>query len=148
MTTTIFLNSNGENEFSSMKLNDVFPPCLKIRGDFILITGDTISNMSLTQALQEHKERRKKDPHAIMTMVIKRSKPLPQLHQTRLGTDEILMGIDPETKELLYYEDKADRSRRLITLDKSLLADNPSLILHNDKEVLSCFNFYLTNYQE
>ncbi|OAY76936.1 putative translation initiation factor eIF-2B subunit epsilon, partial [Ananas comosus] len=105
-----------------------------IRGDFILITGDTISNMSLTQALQEHKERRKKDPHAIMTMVIKRSKPLPQLHQTRLGTDEILMGIDPETKELLYYEDKADRSRRLITLDKSLLADNPSLILHNDKE--------------
>ncbi|KAG0470160.1 hypothetical protein HPP92_016860 [Vanilla planifolia] len=42
-----------------------------IRGDFVLISGDTVSNMSLAKALQEHKERKKKDPLAIMTMVIK-----------------------------------------------------------------------------
>ena len=29
---------------------------VKIRGDFILIIGDTISNMNLTEALQAHKE--------------------------------------------------------------------------------------------
>ncbi|XP_072960472.1 uncharacterized protein [Typha angustifolia] len=105
-----------------------------IHGDFVLITGDTISNMSLTQALQEHKERKKKDPLAVMTMVIKRSKLSSLTHQTRLGNDEIVMAIDPETKELLYYEDKADDSQRLISLDKMLLANNPSLYLHNDKE--------------
>lgn len=109
---------------------------MKIRGDFVLISGDTVSNMSLTQALQEHRERRKKDPLAVMTMVIKHSKPSSLTHQTRLGNDEIVMAIDPETKELLYYEDKADYSCQYISLDKMLLADNPSLSLHNDKQVI------------
>ncbi|EAZ25040.1 hypothetical protein OsJ_08829 [Oryza sativa Japonica Group] len=39
-----------------------------IHGDFVLISGDTISNMNLKDALQEHKDRRKKDPLAVMTM--------------------------------------------------------------------------------
>ncbi|KAI9084829.1 hypothetical protein K1719_033235 [Acacia pycnantha] len=105
-----------------------------IHGDFVLISGDTVSNMSLTQALQEHKERRKKDNDAIMTMVIKRSKPHPATHQTRLGTDELFMAIDPNTKQLLYYEDKADYAKGILHLDKSLLLDNPSISLHHDKQ--------------
>ncbi|KAK4282850.1 hypothetical protein QN277_014177 [Acacia crassicarpa] len=105
-----------------------------INGDFVLISGDTVSNMSLTQALQEHKERRKKDNDAIMTMVIKRSKPHPATHQTRLGTDELFMSIDPNTKQLLYYEEKADYAKGILHLDKSLLLDNPSISLHHDKQ--------------
>jgi translation initiation factor eIF-2B subunit epsilon len=93
--------------------------------------------MSLTQALLEHKERKKKDSKAVMTMVIKRSKPNPAIHQSRLGTDEIFMAIDPDTKQLLYYEDKADYSKSTLHLDKSLLVDNPSLSLHYDKQVES-----------
>lgn len=105
-----------------------------IHGDFVLISGDTVSNMSLTQALQEHKERRKKDNNAVMTMVIKQSKPSPITHQSRLGTDELFMAIDPKTKQLLYYEDKADDLKGIISLDKLLLADNSSISLHNDKQ--------------
>ncbi|KAG5056145.1 hypothetical protein JHK85_008655 [Glycine max] len=105
-----------------------------IHGDFVLISGDTVSNMSLTQALLEHKERKKKDSNAVMTMVIKRSKPNPAIHQSRLGTDELFMAIDPNTKQLLYYEDRADQSKGTLHLDKSLLADNPSLSLHHDKQ--------------
>ncbi|TKY61431.1 translation initiation factor eIF-2B subunit epsilon [Spatholobus suberectus] len=105
-----------------------------IHGDFVLISGDTVSNMSLSQALLEHKERRKKDSNAVMTMVIKRSKPDPAIHQSRLGTDELFMAIDPNTKQLLYYEDRADHSRGTLHLDKSLLVDNPSLSLHHDKQ--------------
>ncbi|ONK58270.1 uncharacterized protein A4U43_C09F10410 [Asparagus officinalis] len=105
-----------------------------VRGDFILLSGDTVSNMSLKQALHEHKERRKKDPLAVMTMVINHSKPSSITHQTRLGNDEIVMAIDPETKQLLYYEDKVDQLRQFLSLDKALMADNPSLCLHNDKQ--------------
>ncbi|XP_022965598.1 translation initiation factor eIF-2B subunit epsilon-like [Cucurbita maxima] len=105
-----------------------------IHGDFVLITGDTISNMSLRRALQEHKERKKKDSNAVMTMVVKRSKPSPITHQSRLGTDELFMAIDPNTKQLVYYEDKADNSKGIIHLDKSLLMDNPSMSLHNDMQ--------------
>ncbi|XP_074589668.1 translation initiation factor eIF2B subunit epsilon-like [Curcuma longa] len=105
-----------------------------IRGDFVLISGDTISNMNLTQALHEHKERRKKDPLAVMTMIIKHSKPSNLTHQTRLGTDELLMAIDPQTKELMFYEDKVNPSQRIISIDKALLANNTWVYLHNDKQ--------------
>lgn len=98
-----------------------------------------MSNMSLTQALKEHKERKKKDSNAIMTMVIKQSKPSPKTHQTRLGTEELFIAIDPDTKQLLYYEDKADTLKGTISLDKGLLIDNSSVSLHNDKQVPAFF---------
>ncbi|XP_042448621.1 translation initiation factor eIF-2B subunit epsilon-like [Zingiber officinale] len=105
-----------------------------INGDFVLISGDTISNMNLAQALREHKERKKKDPLAVMTMIIKHSKPSNLTHQTRFGTDKVLMAIDPQTKELIFYEDKVNPSQRFISIDKTLLADNTSVYLHNDKQ--------------
>lgn len=108
---------------------------LKIHGDFVLVSGDTVSNMSLTQALLEHKERKKKDNNVVMTMIIKQSKPSPVTHQSRLGTDELFMAIDPTTKQLLYYEDKADPLKGSLTLDKAFLADNSSITLHNDMQV-------------
>ncbi|KAL1557512.1 translation initiation factor eIF-2B subunit epsilon-like isoform X3 [Salvia divinorum] len=107
-----------------------------IRGDFVLVTGDTVSNMPLTRVVKEHRERRKRDSNAVMTMVIKQSKP------SHLGTEgELFMAIDPATKELLCYdyEDK----------DRAVLLDRCSIPLHNDKrdcyidicspEVLSLF---------
>ncbi|KVH99637.1 translation initiation factor eIF-2B subunit epsilon isoform X1 [Cynara cardunculus var. scolymus] len=105
-----------------------------IQGDFILVSGDTVSNMMLTQALHEHKDRRRKDNNAVMTMVIKQSKPSQVTRQTRLGTDELIMAIDPGTKQLLYYEDKADDLKGTVTLDKAFLAENPSISLQNDKQ--------------
>lgn len=105
-----------------------------IHGDFVLITGDTISNMSLAEALQEHRERKKKDSNAVMTTVVKKSKPSAITHQSRLGTDELFMAINPDTKQLLYYEDRADPFRGTITLDKSLLTDNSSISLRNDMQ--------------
>jgi translation initiation factor eIF-2B subunit epsilon len=93
--------------------------------------------MSLKDALHEHNDRRKKDPLAVMTMIIKHSKPDVPTSQTRLGNDEIVMAINPETKELHYYEDRVDSSHSCVTIDKDILASNPSLVLHNDMEV--CF---------
>ncbi|XP_016442154.1 uncharacterized protein LOC107767614 [Nicotiana tabacum] len=104
-----------------------------IRGDFILVSGDTVSNMSLSQALKEHKERRRKDSNAVMTMVIKQSKPSPITRQSRLGTEELFMVIDPETKQLLYYEDRGDNLKGYLSLDKALLTDT-SISLQNDKQ--------------
>ncbi|XP_061995268.1 uncharacterized protein LOC133713168 [Rosa rugosa] len=105
-----------------------------IHGDFVLISGDTVSDMSLTQVLQEHKERRKKDNNAVMTIVIKPSQIM--THQSRLlGTGELFMAIDPSTKQLLCYEEKADHTKESIfCLDKSLLVGKSSISLHNDRE--------------
>ncbi|KAL2528095.1 Trimeric LpxA-like enzyme [Forsythia ovata] len=105
-----------------------------ISGDFILVTGDTVSNMPLTLALKEHKERRRKDNNAVMTIVITQSKPCSITNQSRLGMEELFMAIDPDTKQLLYYEDKADDLKGTISLDKGLLMDKTSISLHNDKQ--------------
>jgi len=100
--------------------------------------------MSLKDALQEHMDRKKKDPLAVMTMILKHSKPSILTHQTRLGNDEIVMAIDPETKELLYYEDRADNSHLYVTIDKDILTNNSTLQLHNDMEV--CFETEFNSY--
>ncbi|KZV47254.1 translation initiation factor eIF-2B subunit epsilon [Dorcoceras hygrometricum] len=105
-----------------------------IQGDFVLVTGDTVSSMSLTQVLQEHKERRRKDSNAVMTMVIKQSKPSAVTCQSRVGTEELFLAIDPDTKQLLHYEDKSDNMKGTVNLDKGLMIDNSSISLHNDKQ--------------
>lgn len=108
-----------------------------VRGDFVLVSGDTVSNMSLKEVIQAHKERRKTDKLAVMTMVLKRSKPSPITHQTRLGNDELLLVIDPESKQLLYYADgQSSRlqrgSTRQVVLDRSMYIDRSSIRLYND----------------
>lgn len=40
-----------------------------IKGDFILVSGDTVANVDLGPALAAHRARREKDKNAIMTMV-------------------------------------------------------------------------------
>ena len=40
-----------------------------IKSDFVLVSGDVVSNMDLGAALEAHKARRDKDKNALMTMV-------------------------------------------------------------------------------
>ena len=42
-----------------------------ITSDFILVTGDVVSTLKIDQIVKEHKERRKTNKDAIMTMVFK-----------------------------------------------------------------------------
>ncbi|KAL0740495.1 hypothetical protein Bca4012_082008 [Brassica carinata] len=90
----------------------------QIQGDFVLVSGDTVSNMPLADLIREHRERKKRDEKAIMTMVIKKSKPSPITHQSRLGTDQLFIAVDPLTKQLLHYQ---DHGGGFVCLDKSLM---------------------------
>lgn len=42
-----------------------------IKSDFILLSGDVVSNLDLEEAVNAHKERRKVSKNAIMTLVVK-----------------------------------------------------------------------------
>ena len=42
-----------------------------ITNDFVLVTGDLVSNIRIDEVVRVHKERRKVDRDAIMTMVVK-----------------------------------------------------------------------------
>lgn len=44
-----------------------------ITGDFILVAGDLVSNVRIDEVVRAHKERRRTNKDAIMTMVVKES---------------------------------------------------------------------------
>lgn len=48
-----------------------------IKSDFVLVSGDVVSNMDLGAALEAHKARRDKDKNALMTMVRLSRQPSP-----------------------------------------------------------------------
>jgi translation initiation factor eIF-2B subunit epsilon len=44
-----------------------------ITTDFVLVAGDLVSNIRIDEVVRVHKERRKKNKDAIMTIVVKQS---------------------------------------------------------------------------
>ncbi|KAJ3387866.1 hypothetical protein HDU92_001754 [Lobulomyces angularis] len=72
-----------------------------LKSDFVLVSGDIISNMNLEKALKEHKARKLTDKNSMMTMVLKEASPG---HRTRSKGEEGLFVLDAKTKELLHYE--------------------------------------------
>lgn len=52
-----------------------------VTSDFVLVMGDLVSNVRIDKVVRAHKERRRKNKDAIMTMVVKESG---VRHRTRL----------------------------------------------------------------
>ncbi|KAI8468580.1 MAG: nucleotide-diphospho-sugar transferase [Monoraphidium minutum] len=76
-----------------------------IKGDFILVSGDTVANVDLAPALAAHRARREKDKNAIMTMLMKRASDPHQ--RLRLGDAPLAVALDPSNQRLLRYADYA-----------------------------------------
>nr|XP_039264964.1 translation initiation factor eIF-2B subunit epsilon-like [Styela clava] len=70
--------------------------------DFLLVAGDLISNMSLQQALTEHRDRRTKDKNKPLMTLILRS--CPPTHEMRSADDDIVVALDSHTQQVLYYQ--------------------------------------------
>uniref|UniRef100_A0A6Q2YE99 Translation initiation factor eIF2B subunit epsilon n=1 Tax=Esox lucius TaxID=8010 RepID=A0A6Q2YE99_ESOLU len=71
-----------------------------VRNDFILVYGDVVSNIDVSQALQEH--RRKVDKNiSVMTMVFKESSPG---HKSRCEEDDVIVAMDSKSKRVLHYQ--------------------------------------------
>lgn len=67
-----------------------------ITNDFVLVTGDLVSNIRIDEVVRVHKERRKIDRDAIMTMVVKESG---VVHRTRLVG--IAYGLGPNKLSII-----------------------------------------------
>ena len=53
-------------------MRDIYPRGL-VTTDFVLVMGDLVSNIRIDEVVRVHKERRKTNKDAIMTMVVKES---------------------------------------------------------------------------
>eukprot|EP00899_Mesostigma_viride_P016878 jgi/Mesvir1/25191/Mv12890-RA.1 len=104
-----------------------------IRGDFVLVTGDTVANMSLDKVIAAHKERRRRDKLAIMTMVFSRIAPDARLAQ--LGDSELVITYDSQTKQLVSYNDTCSFSvggSANVKVDTGVFEDHSSVDVRYD----------------
>ncbi|KAM4694935.1 translation initiation factor eIF2B subunit epsilon [Discoglossus pictus] len=73
-----------------------------VRSDFLLVTGDVVSNINIETALEEHRTRRKLEKNvSVMTMILKESSPG---HRTRCQEDDVILAMDSKTKRVLLYQ--------------------------------------------
>lgn len=101
---------------------------------FLLLFGDVITNMDLTQALQAHLERHKQDSAAIMTLVLNPAggtsdggNPCP----IQSATNDLVIGLDPaQDNRVLLYDNQA--SKQSVSLPCSFFAAHTSMEVRTD----------------
>lgn len=73
-----------------------------VRSDFVLVYGDVVSNVDISQALHVHRHRRKMEKNiSVMTMVFKESSPG---HRSRCEEDNVIVAMDSKTHRVLHYQ--------------------------------------------
>ncbi|KAI8976815.1 hypothetical protein BDB01DRAFT_802670 [Pilobolus umbonatus] len=72
-----------------------------ITADFILTSGELVSNIKLDVLLEEHRALKKVDKNYIMTMVLKEAS---RTHSSRPKDSNSVFVLNPKNKQCLYYE--------------------------------------------
>ncbi|CAG8439895.1 7381_t:CDS:10 [Ambispora gerdemannii] len=140
-----YLNASKWNRsYSAIKITTIITPEARsvgdvlreldakqlISSDFILVTGDVVSNINLEQVLAAHRDRKLVDKNAIMTMVVKEAS---LLHRTRTISDSSIFVLDGQTNECVHYEavEIFPRKRRM-EMDLEVFQKHTDVQIRND----------------
>lgn len=109
-----------------------------ITGDFIVVSGDVISNLPIEDALAKHRARRAADKNAIMTIVLREAG---TQHRTKsVGISPVFV-IDPTKDRCLHYEEIDPHRTRTtagsgptgrLTIDMELITSHPEIDIRHD----------------
>ncbi|PLB50219.1 translation initiation factor 2B, epsilon subunit [Aspergillus steynii IBT 23096] len=102
-----------------------------ITGDFIVVSGDVISNMPIEGALAKHRARREKDKNAIMTMILREAG---RNHRTKSTSVSPVFVVDPTKDRCLHYEEidhHSSESSRL-NIDSEIILTHRELDIRQD----------------
>ena len=105
-------------------------------GDFLLVSGDVVSNIPLGPALARHRARREKDKNAILTMVLREAG---AHHRAKSFGRRPLFVIDPDAERCVHYEEMGRRrkNRRSVQIDPQLLTAHRQLEVRSD--LIDCY---------
>ncbi|EPS45439.1 hypothetical protein H072_586 [Dactylellina haptotyla CBS 200.50] len=105
-----------------------------INDDFIFVSGDIVSNISLQTVLQEHKARRLVDKSCIMTTVLREVSPS---HRSRPRGENAVFVMDSNRERIFHYEPlKQSPPTESVALPKDLVKANPKMSLQEN--LLDC----------
>ncbi|KAL8928450.1 MAG: hypothetical protein Q9208_001683 [Pyrenodesmia sp. 3 TL-2023] len=107
-----------------------------ITGDFILVSGDVVTNLSIESALARHRQRRDKDKNAIMTMVLRE---VGISHRTKAASRKPVFVINPTNDRCLHYEEihASGKSGSYVNLDPDLLSEHAEIEVRED--LIDCY---------
>ncbi|KAH9951874.1 nucleotide-diphospho-sugar transferase [Amylocystis lapponica] len=101
-----------------------------ITSDFVLVMGDLVSNVRIDAVVRAHRERRRTNKDAIMTMVVKESGPA---HRTRSKGDAGVFVLDANTSECLHYEPVTGYPHTTHAhIPREVLKEHPEVEIRND----------------
>ncbi|KAI9840911.1 MAG: hypothetical protein M1837_001238 [Sclerophora amabilis] len=101
-----------------------------IVGDFLVVSGDVVSNLPLEAALAQHRARRTADKNAIMTMILREAGPT---HRTKDQVLAPVFVIDPKKNRCLHYEEHSSaESASYVEIDPDLLPAHSEIEVRND----------------
>ncbi|CAO3589855.1 unnamed protein product [Absidia cylindrospora] len=101
-----------------------------ITNDFILTSGDLVSNIKLDKAIEAHRARKKTDKNAIMTMVLKEAA---RSHTSRPQEASSVFVLDPKSDKCLFYEPVAALPKKSrIEITPEVLENHRQIEFRND----------------
>lgn len=103
-----------------------------ISGDFLLVSGDVVTNIDFGRVMQFHKAKRAQDKDHIATMVLSSASPF---HRTRSQVDPAVFLLDKQSDRCHYYQaiPGARGKKGDVLIDPELLEDiGDELVLRND----------------
>ena len=104
--------------------------------DFLLVSGDVVSNISMGPVLAEHRARREKNRNAIMTMVLREAG---SEHRSKSTGRRPVFVIDPEADRCIHYEEMSHREKndRYVRLTPEMLTTHSQLEIR--KDLIDCY---------
>ena len=77
-----------------------------VKTDFVLVSGDVVTNMRLGAAMEEHRRRRAADKSSIMTLVMRGG--MTPANRVRLGASGVTTVLDSCSSRLLKFEENVN----------------------------------------
>ncbi|KAI4097137.1 MAG: hypothetical protein LQ344_000547 [Seirophora lacunosa] len=131
--TLVVLKSDATSVGDAMR--DLDNRCL-VTGDFLLVSGDVVTNIAVEPALARHRERREKDKNAIMTMILREAD---VGHRRRATRCKPVFVMNPTVNRCLHYEEvnSSNDTGRYVSLDPELLSEHPEIEVRED--LIDCY---------
>lgn len=105
-----------------------------ITGDFLVVSGDVVSNFPLESALVQHRARRGVDKNAIMTMVLREAG---TEHRAKAIGARPVFVIDPTKERCLHYEEMRSGKGGYVNVDPEILATHQEIEIRED--LIDCY---------
>lgn len=103
-----------------------------ISGDFLLVSGDVVTNIDFEKVMNFHKQKKQNDKNHIVTMVLTPAGPL---HRTRSHVEPATFILDKKTDRCLFYQGipPVDGKKSSVNIDPELLDDvEDEIVVRND----------------